>query len=157
MRGRNQPRSFPPDQCDKLGGRSNGVGLPGLSKGAVRFGVFEVDLASAELRKQGLRVRLQEQPFQVLAALLDHPGEVVTREDLIRRLWADGTMVDFDRGLNAAVTRLRQALADSADVPRYVETVARRGYRFIGSVESARDEVRPAPLPVPSQHGGDRK
>ncbi|MDQ6665424.1 MAG: winged helix-turn-helix domain-containing protein, partial [Acidobacteriota bacterium] len=78
-------------------------------------------------------------------------GEVVTREDLIHRVWADGTVVDFDRGLNAAVTRLRQALSDSADVPRYVETVARRGYRFIGPVESARDEVRPAPLPMPSR------
>jgi Tol biopolymer transport system component/DNA-binding winged helix-turn-helix (wHTH) protein len=128
-----------------------GVGLPEFSKPAVRFGGFEVNFASAEIRKQGVRLRLQEQPFQVLAALLERPGEVVTREDLIRRLWADGTVVDFDRGLNAAVTRLRQALSDSADVPRYVETVARRGYRFIGSVESARDEVRPAPLPVPSR------
>src|SRR5262245_16941189 len=82
----------------------------------VRFGVFEVNLTSAELHKQGLRLRLQEQPFQVLAALLEHRGEVVTREDLIRRLWPDGTIVDFDRGLNAAVTRLRQALSDSAEV-----------------------------------------
>src|SRR5678815_949447 len=103
---------------------------------AVRFGVFEVDLASGELRKQGLRIRLQEQPFAVLAALLEHPGEVVTREELIRRLWPDGTIVDFDRGLNAAVTRLRQALSDSAEAPRYVETVARLGYRFIGTVEN---------------------
>ena len=128
-----------------------GVGLPEFSNHAVRFGGFEVNFASAEIRKHGVRVRLQEQPFQVLSALLEHPGEVVTREDLIRRLWADGTVVDFDRGLNAAVTRLRQALSDSADVPRYVETVARRGYRFIGSVESAREEVRPAPLAVPSR------
>ena len=121
------------------------------SNHAVRFGSFEVDFASAELRKLGVRLRLQEQPFQVLAALLERPGELVTREDLIRRLWADGTVVDFDRGLNAAVTRLRQALSDSADVPRYVETVARRGYRFIGSVESASDQARPAPLPVPQR------
>jgi Tol biopolymer transport system component/DNA-binding winged helix-turn-helix (wHTH) protein len=128
-----------------------GVGLPGFSQDALRFGVFEVDLTTAELRKHGVRLRLQEQPFQVLVALLERPGEVVTREDLIHRLWADGTVVDFDRGLNAAVTRLRQALSDSADVPRYVETVARRGYRFIGPVESARDEVRPAPLPMPSR------
>src|SRR4051794_37146315 len=108
--------------------------VPGMPTRTVRFGVFEVDLDRSELRKQGLRVRLQEQPFQVLAALLSTPGEVVTREELIRRLWPDGTVVDFDRGLNAAVTRLRQALSDSADNPRYVETVARRGYRFVGSV-----------------------
>ena len=125
------------------------MGLPESSKHPVRFGGFEINFASAEIRKHGVRLRLQEQPFQVLAALLERPGEVVTREDLIRRLWADGTVVDFDRGLNAAVTRLRQTLSDSADVPRYVETVARRGYRFIGSVESACDEVRPAPLPMP--------
>ncbi|MCU1258621.1 MAG: yycF [Bryobacterales bacterium] len=132
------------------------MGLPGFSKDAVRFGVFEVDLASAELRKHGAKLRLQEQPFQVLAALLERPGEVVKREDLIRRLWADGTVVDFDRGLNAAVTRLRQALSDPADVPRYVETVARRGYRFIGPVERAGEEARrpePLPVPMPSRRG----
>jgi DNA-binding winged helix-turn-helix (wHTH) protein len=88
---------------------NGGVALPELTKSAVRFGSFEVNFASAEIRKLGVRLRLQEQPFQVLAALLERPGEVVTREDLIRRLWADGTVVDFDRGLNAAVTRLRQA------------------------------------------------
>jgi DNA-binding winged helix-turn-helix (wHTH) protein len=118
--------------------------MPKSSRNAVRFGVFEVDLASAELRKHGVKLRLQEQPFQVLAALLEYPGEVVTREDLIHRLWADGTVVDYDRGLNAAVTRLRQALSDSADVPRYVETVARRGYRFIGPVEGIDAEQPPA-------------
>jgi Tol biopolymer transport system component/DNA-binding winged helix-turn-helix (wHTH) protein len=123
--------------------------MPKSSRNAVRFGVFEVDLASAELRKHGVKLRLQEQPFQVLAALLDRPGEVVTREDLIHRLWADGTVVDYDRGLNAAVTRLRQALSDSADVPRYVETVARRGYRFIGSVEGIEAE-QPAPTATPA-------
>jgi len=102
------------------------------SRKLLRFGAFDVDLDAGELRKQGLRLRLQEQPFQVLTALLERPGEVVTREELVRRLWPDGTFVDFDRGLNAAVTRLRQALSDSADAPKYVETVARRGYRFIG-------------------------
>jgi Tol biopolymer transport system component/DNA-binding winged helix-turn-helix (wHTH) protein len=129
--------------------------MPKSSRNAVRFGVFEVDLASAELRKHGVKLRLQEQPFQVLAALLDRPGEVVTREDLIHRLWADGTVVDYDRGLNAAVTRLRQALSDSADVPRYVETVARRGYRFIGSVEGA-DVEQPPPTPAPVALRGPR-
>src|SRR5438270_9717455 len=127
------------------------MGLPGLTKGVVRFGVFEVDLNSGELRKQGLRVRLQEQPFQVLVTLLERPGELVTRDELVRRLWADGTTVDFDRSLNAAVTRLRQALSDSADVPRYIETVARRGYRFVGYIERAAEETDPAaasnPLP----------
>ena len=102
----------------------------------LRFGVFELDLDRAELRKQGLRLRLKEQPFRVLAALLENQGEVVTRDELVRRLWADGTVVDFDRGLNAAVTRLRQVLADSAETPRYVETVARRGYRFVAPVET---------------------
>jgi Tol biopolymer transport system component/DNA-binding winged helix-turn-helix (wHTH) protein len=102
----------------------------------VRFGIFEVDLASAQLRKHGIRLPLQEQPFQILAALLERRGELVTREELIRRLWPDGTFVDFDRGLNAAVARLRQALSDSAETPRYVETVARRGYRFIAPLDT---------------------
>src|SRR5260370_73703 len=132
------------------GTRMAQIGFSPESK-IVRFGVFEVDLTSAELRKQGLRLRLQEQPFQVLTALLEHPGEVVTREDLIRRLWPDGTVVDFDRGLNAAVTRLRQALSDSAEVPRYVETVARRGYRFIGTVHRAGEEERPASSLAPGR------
>src|SRR3954464_15445390 len=118
-----------------------------MSARTVRFGVFEVALRRAELRKQGLRVRLQEQPFQVLAALLERPGEVVSREELILRLWPDGTVVDFDRGLNAAVTRLRQALSDSADAPRVVETVARRGYRFIGQVEKVTRPSQPAAAP----------
>ena len=109
---------------------------PGNTNGRmVRFGVYEVDLATAELRKQGTLLRLQEQPFQILCALLERPGDVVTREELIGRLWADGTVVDYDRGLNAAVTRLRQVLSDSAESPRYVETVARRGYRFIAPLE----------------------
>src|SRR5882762_1123027 len=107
------------------------------SRKPVRFGAFEVDIGAGELRKHGSRLRLQEQPFLVLTALLEQPGEVVTREDLVRRLWPDGTFVDFDRGLNAAVTRLRQVLGDSAENPRYVETVARRGYRFLADVEKA--------------------
>jgi Tol biopolymer transport system component/DNA-binding winged helix-turn-helix (wHTH) protein len=118
-------------------GQDTRVVHPGQSPKIIRFGAFEVDLNAGELRKQGLRLRLQEQPFQVLSALLENPGEVVGREDLVRRLWPDGTVVDFDRGLNAAVTRLRQALSDSAETPRYVETVARRGYRFIAPVDSA--------------------
>jgi Tol biopolymer transport system component/DNA-binding winged helix-turn-helix (wHTH) protein len=130
--------------------------MPGLVGRQLRFGVFEVDLDRAELHKHGLRVRLQEQPFQVLAALLERPGEVVGREELIRRLWPDGTMVDFDRGLNAAVTRLRQALSDSAEVPRYVETVARRGYRFIAAVENAREFPAVTPAATPPRLVQDR-
>jgi TolB-like protein/DNA-binding winged helix-turn-helix (wHTH) protein/Tfp pilus assembly protein PilF len=101
----------------------------------VRFGPFEADLRSNELFKYGLRVRIQEQPFQVLAALLEHPGDLVTRDELRRRLWADDTFVDFDAGLNAAVRRLRDALCDSNGNPKFVETLPRRGYRFVGSID----------------------
>jgi TolB-like protein len=101
----------------------------------VRFGPFELDLSSAELTRQGRRIRLQDQPLLVLQTLLERPGELVTREELQRRLWPDGTFVDFDDGLNTAVMRLREALGDVAKRPRYIETRPRRGYRFIGSVE----------------------
>jgi TolB-like protein/DNA-binding winged helix-turn-helix (wHTH) protein/Flp pilus assembly protein TadD len=100
----------------------------------VRFGVFELDTASGELRRHGLKIRLPEQSFQVLQALLSRPGEVVTREELRRTLWTAETFGDFDVGLNSAVRRLREALDDSAENPRFVETLPRRGYRFIGSV-----------------------
>ena len=100
----------------------------------LRFGIFELDLRAGELRKHGLRVRLQEQPFQVLAMLLEHPGEVVTREELQKKLWSADTFVDFDHGLNKAINKIREALSDSAESPRFVETVARRGYRFLAEV-----------------------
>ena len=116
-----------------------------LTSGKARFSAFEVDLGTGEVRKHGLRVRLQDQPFQVLAALIERPGEIVTREQLVRRLWADGTLVDYEGGLNAAVTRLRQALSDSAETPRYIETVAKRGYRWIASVERC-DDPQPSPV-----------
>ena len=103
----------------------------------LRFGVFELDLRAGELRKHGLRVRLQEQPFQVLAMLLEHAGEVVTREELQKKLWPADTFVDFDHGLNKAINKLREALGDSAESPRFVETVARRGYRFLAEVKVA--------------------
>jgi DNA-binding winged helix-turn-helix (wHTH) protein/Tol biopolymer transport system component len=106
-----------------------------VNRGIIRFGVFEADLHAGQIRRNGLRVRLQEQPFQVLAMLLERPGEVVTREDLRARLWPSDTFVDFDHGLNAAVKRLRDALGDAADNPRFVETLARRGYRFLAPVE----------------------
>jgi DNA-binding winged helix-turn-helix (wHTH) protein/Tol biopolymer transport system component len=101
-----------------------------------RFGVFELDLRAGELRRNGLRVKLQEQPFQVLALLLETPGEVVTRDDLRARLWQADTFVDFDHSLNAAIKRLRVALGDSAENPVFVETVARRGYRFLAPVST---------------------
>jgi len=104
------------------------------SQAQVRFGIFEVDLRGGELRKRGLRIRLQDQPFQVLAMLLERPGELVTREELRARLWTADTFVDFDHGLNKAVNKLREALGDSAASPRFIETVARRGYRFIAEV-----------------------
>ena len=122
--------------------------------GQLRFGVFEVDLRAGELHKHGLRVRLQDQPFQVLAMLLEHPGAVVTREELQKRLWPADTFVDFDHGLNKAVNKIRDALGDSAESPRFVETVARRGYRFLAEVKGAdatplrTPELAPPPLPT---------
>ncbi len=109
----------------------------------VRFGVFEADLRSGELRRSGRKVSLQDRPFQVLALLLERPGEVVTREDLRQSLWPADVFVDFDQGLNNAVKKLRLALDDSAESPRFVETLARRGYRFIAPVESL---APPTPL-----------
>src|ERR1700675_3255662 len=106
-------------------------------RGRLRFGVFELDLRAGELRKHGLRVRLQEQPLQLLAMLLEHPGEVVTREELQKKLWPADTFVDFDHGLNKAISKIREALGDSAESPRFVETVARRGYRFLAEVKVA--------------------
>jgi TolB-like protein/DNA-binding winged helix-turn-helix (wHTH) protein/Flp pilus assembly protein TadD len=103
----------------------------------IRFGVFELDLRSGELQKQGRKIRLEGQPVQVLVCLLENPGELVSREELHRKLWAADTFVNFEHGLNAAVKRLRQALNDSADNPRFVETLPRRGYRFIAPVQTA--------------------
>jgi Tol biopolymer transport system component/DNA-binding winged helix-turn-helix (wHTH) protein len=101
----------------------------------IRFGAFEVDAQSGELRREGKKVKIQEQPFQVLILLLERPGEVLTREELTKRLWSDQTNVNFERGLNKAITRLREALRDSAENPRYVETLPRRGYRFISPLD----------------------
>ncbi|MBV9623060.1 MAG: winged helix-turn-helix domain-containing protein [Acidobacteria bacterium] len=100
-----------------------------------RFAVFEADLASGELRKQGRRMRLQDQPFAVLAILLERAGNVVSREELRERLWPADTFVDFDHSLNTAVAKLRDALGDSASSPRFIETLAKRGYRFVADVE----------------------
>jgi DNA-binding winged helix-turn-helix (wHTH) protein len=100
----------------------------------IRFSTFEVNLHTGELRQRGQKVKLQEQPLQVLAALLERPGEIVTREELRSKLWPADTFVDFDHSLNAAIKRLRDALGESAEAPIFVETLARRGYRFIAPV-----------------------
>jgi len=110
----------------------------------VRFGVFELDLSAGELRKNGVKLRLQGQPFQVLALLLERPGQVVTRDELRQSLWPSDTFVDFDHSLNTAINKVREALGDSASSPRFVETMARRGYRFIAPVQL------PAEAPVVS-------
>jgi DNA-binding winged helix-turn-helix (wHTH) protein/Tol biopolymer transport system component len=111
----------------------------------IRFDAFEADLRSGELRKLGLKLRLGDQPFSVLAVLLAQPGEVVTREDLQKRLWPADTFVDFDRGLNKAINRLREALGDSADSPRFIETLPKRGYRFIGTLKASAPALQSAP------------
>src|SRR5512143_3952694 len=103
------------------------------------FGSFEVDIVSGELRRQGLKIRLQDQPFRLLVLLLERAGDVVTREEVREKLWPADTHVDFDHSLNTAVRKLREALGDSSESPRYVETIARRGYRFVAPV---------APLPA---------
>src|SRR5437660_2021219 len=113
------------------------------SRSILRFGVFEVDVGAGELRKQGVRIKLQEQPFHVLTVLLQRPGEVVTRKELRGETWPDDTFVDFDNGLNTSINKLREALGDSAESPRFIETLPRRGYRFIASVSTS-DQKRPA-------------
>jgi DNA-binding winged helix-turn-helix (wHTH) protein/Tfp pilus assembly protein PilF len=109
---------------------------PSVQTRKVRFGPFDVDLRSGQLYKHGIRLKLQDQPFQVLALLLEHPGDLVTREELRQKLWPADTFVDFDTGLNNAIKKLRDALGDSAEKPRYIETLPRRGYRFIAPVAS---------------------
>jgi cholera toxin transcriptional activator len=109
-----------------------------------RFGTFEADAGTGELRRQGLRVRLSAQPFQVLMMLLERPGELLTRETISSELWPEGTFVDYEHGVNSAVNRIREALGDTAISPRFVETLARRGYRFVAPVERIRAGDEPA-------------
>src|SRR6266566_3220104 len=119
----------------------------------LRFGVFQIDIRAGELHKNGVKLKLQEQPFQVLCLLLEHPGELVSREEFRNRLWPADTFVDFDHGLNAAIKRLRDALGDSADTPVFIETLARRGYRFIAPFEGGfvPDGIGTAPAPEKSK------
>jgi len=115
------------------------MATPSNTGGTTRFGPFDVDLRTGELRKKGLRIRLQDKPFQILAALLEHPGELVTRDELHHRLWPGDTFVDFDNGLNTALTKLRESLGDSAEEPQYIETFRGRGYRLIASPRGITD------------------
>ncbi|SNT38063.1 DNA-binding winged helix-turn-helix (wHTH) domain-containing protein [Granulicella rosea] len=114
-----------------------------------RFGVFEADVSTGELRRQGIRVKVNVQPFQVLLLLLERPGEVLTREEISRVLWPEGTFVDYEHGVNSAVNRIREALGDKARNPRFIETLARRGYRFVAPVQRVGDDpIAVAPPPV---------
>jgi cholera toxin transcriptional activator len=132
--------------------------VPLPNRRLARFGVFELDLNGGELRKSGVKLRLQGQPFQVLALLLERAGEVVTREELQQKLWPSDTFVDFDHSLNTAINKVREALGDSASSPRYIETLARRGYRFIAPVQNPVEDrgslahlvapVMPTPAPA---------
>jgi DNA-binding winged helix-turn-helix (wHTH) protein len=115
----------------------------GFSTARIRFGPFVLDFRTAELRKDSTRLRVPDQSIEVLKALLERPGELVTREELRQRLWRDDTFVDYEQGLNGIVRRLRDALGDSAEKPTFIETLPRRGYRFIGSIED--DICTPAP------------
>jgi DNA-binding winged helix-turn-helix (wHTH) protein len=124
------------------------VAMPSQQTARFRFGTFEADTASGELRKNGIRLRLQDQPFQVLILLLEHPGEVLTREQLRQKLWPDGTFVDFDHSLNSIINKLREVLGDSATNPRFIETLARRGYRFLAPV-SISGEIAPVAATTP--------
>jgi len=124
--------------------------MPSTNGRIVRFGVFELDLNAGELRKSGVKLRLQGQPFQVLAVLLDRPGEVVSREEIQQKLWPADTFVDFDHSLNTAINKVREVLGDSASSPRFVETLARRGYRFIAPVQKDTPAQSPEPVPTPA-------
>jgi Tol biopolymer transport system component/DNA-binding winged helix-turn-helix (wHTH) protein len=139
-----------------MSGRTSGT----QPSARVRFGVFEIDPDAGEVRKAGLKIRIQDQPFQVLKALVDRPGEVVTRDDLRQKLWPSDTFVDFDHSLNTAINKLREALGDGAESPRYVETVPKRGYRFIAPVERLGQvepvEEEPAAIPERKRHDRSR-
>src|ERR1700730_1627336 len=108
----------------------------------VRFGAFELDLRAGDLRKQGVKMKLQEQPFQILAMLLEQRGQVVTREELRSRLWPSDTFVDFDHSLNKAINKLREALGDAAENPRFIETLAKRGYRFLADMKGSPGRIQ---------------
>jgi DNA-binding winged helix-turn-helix (wHTH) protein len=115
-----------------------------------RFGGFELETGPGELRKRGTRIKLQDQPLQILVLLLEHAGEVATREQIQNRLWPPGAYVDYDNAINSAVRKLREALGDTSENPRYIETMARRGYRFIGHLDAPSKPDQPPPAPPSS-------
>jgi DNA-binding winged helix-turn-helix (wHTH) protein len=119
----------------------------------LRFDAFEVSLRAGELYKKGRKIKLQEQPFHILAMLLVQPGEVITREELREKLWPADTFVDFDHSLNTAIKKLRRALGDEADKPRFIETLPRRGYRFLGAVEEVSPALQPPNTSAPDLVG----
>ena len=129
------------------------MAMPQNNSRVARFGVFELDLRAGELRKSGVKLRLQGQPFQVLALLLERAGEVVTREELQQKLWPSDTFVDFDHSLNTAINKVREVLGDSASSPRYVETLSRRGYRFIAPVQAPVQSGAPSAPPATNSDG----
>jgi DNA-binding winged helix-turn-helix (wHTH) protein len=129
------------------------MAVPQNNSRVARFGVFELDLRAGELRKSGVKLRLQGQPFQVLALLLERAGEVVTREELQQKLWPSDTFVDFDHSLNTAINKVREVLGDSASSPRYVETLSRRGYRFIAPVQAPVQSGAPSAPPATNSDG----
>src|ERR1700730_390591 len=123
-----------------------------LRPSIIRFGGFEADIRAGELRKSGARIRMQEQPFQILLMLLERPAELVTREEIRQKLWTGNVFVDFEHGVNSAIARLREVLGDSADSPRYIETLPRRGYRFIAPVDGF---PRSHPTSIPADGKGN--
>src|SRR5258708_5907099 len=146
------------DTLDIMMGRFPGdeMMVPSRSRRLVRFGLFEVDLISGELRKQGLKIKLHDQPFEILKHLIENQGEAVSREELQKQLWPDGVFVDFERSLNKAVAKLREALADNRESPRFIETIPRHGYRFIAPVEvldEAAPVVKVQPVAAPDSSG----
>ena len=124
---------------------------PARSRRCLRTGLFEVDLGSGEVHKSGRKVPLQEQPFRVLAMLLEHTGKIITREELQARVWPTDTFVGFDESINTAIRKLRIAFGDSADNPRFIETIPRRGYRFVAPVSELREPRSEADLPIEAE------
>src|ERR1700691_6276843 len=124
---------------------------PSSALGTARFGPFQVDGRSGEIRKFGTRIKLGEQPLRILTVLIERPGELVTREELCSQLWSEGTFVDFDKGLNSAVQRLRDVLSDTAQKAQWIETVPRRGYRFVGDVQWTDRQSKPNRLTATSR------
>src|SRR5580700_7930043 len=135
----------------------NGMATVNNGKRTIRFGGFEADLPSGEVRKSGSRIKLQDQPFKVLQILLEHPGDLVTREELQSRIWPEDSFGDFDHAVNVAVGKLRAALGDSAENPSFIETVPRRGYRFVATLDEPPVTTHPQVAPINGARPGNAK